>query len=395
MANMSDFDAIRPYNDSEVRPVVDRLLGDPEFLDSITKFKLPNFGRYLAPLLRPLVKGRLRKELAAVNAVHDFQALIESYLKNMLETTVDTLTISGLEHLDKTRAHVFVSNHRDIAMDPAFVNWTLYQNEFTTLRIAIGDNLLTKPFASELMRLNKCFIVNRSAKAPREKLKAAKLLSGYIHHSVANDNENVWIAQREGRAKDGIDVTNPAIISMLMLNKGKKRSVQEYLGELEIVPVSISYEYDPCDFAKAREMVKKDVDGEYQKGQHEDVQSIAKGIVGYKGNVHVAFGRPMGVGLDSNDSITELLDSQIRENYVLHPTNCFAYEMLEKTSPRVKVGSEGKLFSELSLDSEREKFKQHIESCKGKYRETCLKGYANPVYQKLATSEVNDSTSET
>ena len=140
----------------------------------------------------------------------------------------------------RDRPYLFISNHRDIAMDPAFVNWVLYQNGFKTLRIAIGDNLLTKPFASDLMRLNKCFIVNRSATSPREKLKAAKKLSAYMHHSLTQDKSNLWIAQREGRAKDSLDITNPAIISMLALNKPKQEAFGDYIASLNIVPVSIS-----------------------------------------------------------------------------------------------------------------------------------------------------------
>lgn len=380
---MSEFDAIRPYEDSEVRSVIDRLIGDHEFLDSIIKFKLPSFGPYVAPLIRWVVRRRLSKKVAHVQSVLDFQTLIESYMKNMLDKTVDTLSITGLENLDKTRAHLFISNHRDIAMDPAFVNWTLYQNGFTTLRIAIGDNLLTKPFASDLMRLNKSFIVNRSAKAPREKFKAAKLLSKYVHHSVVEDNENVWIAQREGRAKDGIDQTNPAIVSMLLLNKNKQQSVQDYVEELQIVPVSISYEYDPCDESKAREIYKKETCGEYTKGEHEDVKSIAQGIVGRKGRVHLTFGKPLGEHITDADSISAELDSQIVENYVLHKTNCLAYELLESVSPKVSVGEKGILFTEMNVDEERKKFLVHVESCKPSYRETFLKSYANPVYRKL------------
>ncbi len=381
---MSEFDAIRPYNDDEVREVLDRLVNDRELLDSVTKFKLPAVGRYIAPLVRPLVKGRLKKEVAHVHAVHDLQNMLECYVSNMLNSTVDNLSISGLEHLNRERAYLFVSNHRDIAMDPAFVNWTLFKNGFSTLRIAIGDNLLTKPFASDLMRLNKSFIVNRSAKAPREKLKAAKLLSQYIHHSIVNDKENVWIAQREGRAKDGDDVTNPAIVSMLMLNKGKQKSFEDYLHEMPIVPVSISYEYDPCDFAKAREIVTKETEGEYQKGQHEDVQSIAKGIVGYKGKVHLAFGKPLDGGLDSVDAIVQRLNHEICDNYHLQLTNCFAYELLEGASPKIRVGESSELFTELHVDDARKKFAMHMENCPQQYRETCLRAYANPVYKKLA-----------
>ncbi len=383
---MSEFDAIRPYEDNEVRSVIDRLIVDPEFVDSIIKFKLPSCGSYIAPFIRGLVKRRLSKEVENVHSVLDFQTLIESYMRNMLNKTVDKLSITGLENLDKTRAHLFISNHRDIAMDPAFVNWALYQNGFTTLRIAIGDNLLTKPFASDLMRLNKSFIVNRSATAPREKLKAAKLLSKYVYHSVAEDNENVWIAQREGRAKDGVDQTNPAIVSMLLLNKPKKESVQRYVESLQIVPVSISYEYDPCDQSKARELYQKQTSGEYTKGEHEDVKSIAKGIVGHKGKVHLTFGKPLGERVTDADSIAAELDSQIIKNYTLHRTNCLAYELLEKVSPKVPVGEAGALFTEVNVDQERKQFMEHLDSCKPNYRETFLRGYANPVYKKLSVN---------
>lgn len=384
---MCEFDAIRPYDDAEVPEVLARLLADAEFLDAITKFKLPIGGRFvtafICPLMRPFVRRRLRTEFDGVQTVRDFQAKIESYMASMLDQTVDTLSISGLEHLDRERAHLFVSNHRDIAMDPGFVNWTLFTNGFTTLRIAIGDNLLTKPFASDLMRINKSFLVNRSAKAPREKLKAAKLLSKYIRHSVVNDNENVWIAQREGRAKDGIDVTNPAIISMLMINKPKTESMSDYLKQLQIVPVSISYEYDPCDSVKAHEIYKKETLGEYTKAEHEDVQSIARGIVGFKGRVHLAFGEPILDDCENVEEIVNKLNKVICENYVLHSTNCFAYELLEKRSPLLPVGQSAQPFPEMQLDGERKKFKQHVLTCPAEYRDTLLRGYANPVYRKL------------
>lgn len=383
MSATVEFDEIRPYNDDEVVGVVNGLLNDAEFIDTIVRFKLPRLGRVLAPLLRPLVKSRLAKEAAKVKVVYDFQTRIEAYLRHVIDTTVGELTVSGLEHLARDKAHLFVSNHRDIAMDPAFVNWTLYQNGFTTLRIAIGDNLLTKPFASDLMRLNKSFIVNRSATAAREKFKAAKLLSKYIFHSVKHDNENVWIAQREGRAKDGDDKTNAAIISMLALNKDKPTAFADYIRELCIVPVSISYEYDPCGYDKARELTTKALQGEYKKQQHEDVQSIAKGITGYKGNIHLSFGEPLNKNFENSEEVTEYLDKVISQNYVLHATNCFAYEMLEKKSPRVLVGAKAEPFCDLTLDEERARFEVYVNQCPSEYRETLLKGYAKPVYKKL------------
>lgn len=380
---MSEFDDIRPYNDDEVRPCLGRLINDPEFIDALVRLRFPTVGRYLSGVLRSTVRKRLIAETANIQSVHDFQTAIEGYFGPLLDRTVDTLSVSGLDGLPRDKAALFISNHRDIAMDPAFVNWVLYHNGFTTLRIAIGDNLLTKPFASDLMRLNKSFIVNRSATAPREKLKAAKHLSRYIHHSVLVDNENVWIAQREGRAKDGLDKSNPAIISMIALSKEKTQPFADYIRDANIVPVSISYEYDPCDQAKAREVYEKAQSGTYKKQQHEDVISIAKGIAGYKGNVHLSFGSPLRGDFATAEDVTAELDKQILQNYVLHPSNCIAYEMLEKKSPKVKVGEKGLIFSEHDWTAQNQRFREQISTCNTRHLETLLRAYANPVYTRL------------
>src|SRR5690606_15531782 len=173
ISTMTNFDDIRPYRDDEVRPTLDRLVADEEFTNAVTRLKFPIMNGWLGWMLKPLVRKRLSQQLAGIQDVEGFQSVVAKYMSGMIATRVKDLTISGLEKLDKHSAYLFISNHRDIAMDPAFVNWVLYHNDCNTLRIAIGDNLLTKPFASDLMRLNKSFIVNRSAKAPREKLKAA------------------------------------------------------------------------------------------------------------------------------------------------------------------------------------------------------------------------------
>lgn len=380
---MSQFDDIRPYNDDEVRPILDKLLGDNEFLDTVARLKLAGMAGKLAPLVRSLVRKRLAREVVGINSVLDFQQRVEKYLGQVLERTINQLSYSGLDNLNQGMPHLFISNHRDIAMDPALVNWGLYHNGFTTLRIAIGDNLLTKPFASDLMRLNKSFIVRRSLTNRRDKLLAAKLLSTYIHHSVLNDKENVWIAQREGRAKDGLDSTNPALINMLAMSKDKNMSFGDYLAEARIVPVSVSYEYDPCDQAKARELYEKAKHGSYTKEQHEDVQSIARGITGYKGNAHVAFGLPLGNQYEDADQIAAEIDRQINSNYVLHPTNCIAYEMLEHRSPKVLVGADQVAFDTQDWQKERSQFREHLVSCNEKHKETLLTAYANPVYKRL------------
>ncbi len=381
---MSSFDDIRPYEDAEVAPTLARLLQDAEFLDTLSRLKLPRLPAVLRQLVRPLVRWRLSQEVKNIQTVADFQARVAYYLDKLMAKTVTHFTVSGLDQLDKTAAYCFVSNHRDIAMDPALVNWALFNAGFTTLRIAIGDNLLTKPFASDIMRLNKSFIVNRSATAPREKLKAAKHLSEYIQHSLLQDTSNIWIAQREGRAKDNLDKTNPAIISMLCLSKEKGENLGDYIARLRIVPVSISYEYDPCDQAKARELTIKAQTGSYKKGSQEDVQSIAMGLSGFKGAVHINFGQPLGNAFASVEEVAAYLDRVIVQQSILQPTNALAYELLEGHKPDCHVGYQQQSYLTLDTTALRSQFEARSQQCPAEYRALWLKHYANPVYAQLA-----------
>jgi len=380
---MSDFDDIRPYYDHEVRSTLDRILADPELVQAVTHLTFPKTENWLGWLWRPLIKTKLKRDLAPVKDVMGFQQIVEKYMSKMIDSRVKSVTVSGLDKLDKKQAYLFISNHRDIAMDPAFINWVLYHNESNTLRIAIGDNLLTKPFASDLMRLNKSFIVNRRAKAPREKLKAAKHLSAYIHHSIVNEHSSIWIAQREGRAKDGCDKTNSAVLGMIALNKPKTESLSDYIKSLHIVPVSISYELDPCDAAKARELYLQQKDGSYQKEEHEDVRSIAMGIAGQKGNIHLAFGEEMMSDYQDTDDLVKELDQQILNNYVLHATNCFAYEILFNQVPAVKYSSQQLNYDPSQLKEEKATFINRMQAIPQEYRDIALAIYANPVKNKL------------
>lgn len=379
----TEFDDIRPYHDDEVRPTLDRILADPELVDAVTRLKFPRLNRWAGGLLRPLVKRVLVQQLAGVNSVNGFQDVVEKYMARMIRSTTTALTISGLERLNPQQAYLFISNHRDIALDPAFVNWSLYHSDCNTLRIAIGDNLLTKPYVSDLMRLNKSFIVNRSAKAPREKLKAAKHLSAYIYHSIVNENSNIWIAQREGRAKDGHDKTNSAVIGMLTINRPKTQEFSDYVKQLNIVPVSISYEFDPCDAAKARELYHQRTSGSYQKEQHEDVKSIAMGIAGQKGHVHVAFGEVLHGNYMDTDEVVAEIDRQVLSNYVLHSSNCFAYEMLHGKTPKVNYTEKNIPFVPEKLAQKRQQFEARVQAVPAEYRELVLAMYANPVLSKL------------
>ncbi len=380
---MTDFDDIRPYRDDEVRPTLDRLLKDPELVDAVTRLRFPGTHKFLGWLLKPLVKFKLQQQLASIQDVDGFQHIVEKYMASMMAKRVKSLTSSGLDKLDKKTAYLFISNHRDITMDPAFVNWVLYHNQSNTLRIAIGDNLLTKPFVSDLMRLNKSFIVNRSAKAPREKLKAAKYLSSYIYHSICNEHSSIWIAQREGRAKDGCDKTNSAVLGMIALNKPKTEDLATYIRQLRIVPVSISYELDPCDAAKARELYLQRTEGSYQKEEHEDIKSIAMGIAGDKGNVHLAFGDILDGDYADTDELVAALDRQILGNYVLHATNCFAYEMLHGKVPPVNYGANNTPYDPTGLATEKAEFAQRMNAIPEGQREIALGIYANPVVSKL------------
>lgn len=384
---MNEFDDIRPYRDDEVRPTIDRLLADPELTDAVARLRFPTLNRWMGWLIKPVVRMKLAQQLAGINDVKGFQSVVAKYMDGMISKRVRSLTVSGLEKLDKQGAYLFISNHRDIAMDPAFVNWILYHNDCNTLRIAIGDNLLTKPFVADLMRLNKSFIVNRSAKAPREKLKAAKYLSSYIYHSICNEHSSIWIAQREGRAKDGCDKTNSAVLGMIALNKPKTEELAEYIRKLRIVPVSISYELDPCDAAKARELYLQRTEGSYQKEEHEDVKSIAMGIAGHKGNVHLAFGDVLNGNYADADELVAALDHQILGNYVLHATNCFAYEMLHGKVPAVNYGAGNTPYDPEKLRVEKAEFETRINHIPSEQRAIALGIYANSVVSKIANAD--------
>ncbi|WP_432455295.1 MULTISPECIES: 1-acyl-sn-glycerol-3-phosphate acyltransferase [unclassified Agarivorans] len=321
---MSEFDSIRPYQDSEVEQILKRLINDPELITTLIKFRFAKAKGVFLWLTSFILRKILKFKVRNIRSVYDFQVMVETYMAHMIKTTTSQLSSSGLDHLDLTKPHLFISNHRDIALDSAFINYILHNNGQDTVQNAIGDNLLTKPWVSDLMRLNRSFIVKRSATTKREKLENSKQLSAYIQHTLSHTSDHIWIAQREGRAKDGLDVTNSALISMLALNKPKQQSFADYINQLNIVPVSISYEFDPCDVAKANELVSQNQHGEYLKQEHEDISSISRGIVGQKGRVHVHFSETLQGEFESAKQVAQALDKAIIGNYQLMPTNWLA-----------------------------------------------------------------------
>ena len=318
------FADIRPYHDHEVQAAIGRLIADQEFIAAILHYRFPHLAGSLGWLLSPAIKFFLKRKWAKLRSIAQVQLQVAAFMERMLKTSTTAMTFSGVEHLKPGQAYLFISNHRDIAMDPALVNWCLHKHGFDTVRIAIGDNLLRKACATELMKLNKSFIVKRGAKGPREMLKNLSQLSAYIRHSL-DEQQSIWIAQKEGRAKDGNDETDPAILKMFYM-EGKKRgdSFADYMRKLNIVPVCLSYELDPCDQDKARELSHKQQHGNYQKGEFEDIDAIIKGIVGFKGRVHVAFAKPLTDIPNDADALAALIDQQIWQIYKLFPVNYLA-----------------------------------------------------------------------
>ena len=361
------FAEIRPYHDDEVPAALARLMTDEALLAAIAHFRFPSLSRWLGWLLKPLIRSALQRRWAKVRTVRDVQMEVAHFMESMIASTTEGVTYSGLEQLDSQKGYLFISNHRDIAMDPAFVNWGLYKCGLETVRIAIGDNLLRKPCATELMRLNKSFIVKRSVKGPREMMKAFNELSAYIAHSLG-DGHSIWIAQKEGRAKDGDDKTDPAILKMFyMAGKQQKRGFAEYMQSLNIVPVAISYEFDPGDEAKARELVERAQSGSYEKGEFEDIDSIVAGIVGFKGRVHVSLGKPLSGDYDSPEELAQAIDQAIHSQYRLFPSNLLAAGQADGVTTE-----------------ERQRFEARLALMPSELRETVRAMYAKPVENRAA-----------
>jgi len=381
---MDSFDDIRPYGDGEVRPVVDRLLQDEALARALAKFKHPLLFRFLPGWVAGKVQAALREETAHVQTIHDVQLVIEKYLDKLIEDTTTGLTSEGLDTLDTAQPYLFISNHRDITMDPALVNYMIYHHGLDTLQIAIGDNLLKRPFLTDLMKLNKSFIVKRSVQG-RDLLKASKQLSAYIHHCIKSDN-NVWIAQREGRAKDGIDKTETAIIKMLHMADREstlRLSLQESMNSLNIVPVSISYEYDPCDRYKAEELYTIDTTGKFEKDENSDVRSILTGIVGDKGDVHVTFGsRMVFPDAVTAEGVARELDARIISSYKLHAVNYLAMEMVKKDSLDLSTLPTLLGLSASEIGRKRREFQERLNSMPKHLQPYVLNMYANPVIRK-------------
>ncbi len=383
---MNQFDDIRPYRDSEVPDVLARLIADPEFIDLLLSRRAPLLMRFMPwimkPIARPLLRRHLRHLTRHVETVVDFQDHIKVGLQNVLDKTTDGYSFGGLDQLDPDKSYLFISNHRDIALDPAMVNLALHTVDQETVRIAIGDNLLSKPFASDLMRVNRSFIVKRSVEGRREKLEALKNLSAYIRFSVAEDNASCWIAQAEGRAKDGFDRTDTALLKMLTLSKSKQQAFGEAIGQLQLMPVSLSYEYDPCIIEKSRELYAAEQGETYLKAEFEDLDSIQKGLLGYKGRVQVNFGDPIGSHFETPEDLAQEIDRQIYALYQIFPTNIIAWQTQAERDNAV-VEQLKQQWPEEDWIAAEAKFNEHLQTVPAEHRLLVIDAYAKPVENQL------------
>ncbi len=375
---MGEFDAIRPYNDAEVSAVLARLLSDKEFLSILTRFRFPRLAGALGWALQPVIARKLRRQFIGINSVATLQDKVEYYVDHTIERATDGVTYTGVEQFKSGSAYLFLANHRDIVMDPAFVNYAVYHAGLPTPRIAIGDNLLQKPFVSDLMRLNKSFIVHRSIIGRREKMAAYQLLSAYINHSIRNDCQSIWIAQAEGRAKDGDDRTESAILKMFHMSR-KEEPFAEVIRSLNLTPVSISYEYDPCDHAKARELYIRATTGSYAKAPGEDDVSIALGITGYKGRVHVNFAPPITELFEDTKALAIEMDRQILGGYRLFPVHYLAYAQWADAEPTLEVPLARDVFPAPELAKAQEEWQRRLDECPVEHRPYLVLQYAMPV----------------
>ena len=379
--DIHQFDAIRPFEPSELPEVFDRLLQNEQFL------------QVLAYLYPGVPKEAIGMKMHQCRTNLDFQkAFCYDFLKNLLAKASLGIT-ADFHNIDVKKRHTFVSNHRDIVLDSALLHVELIDaGSDTTTEIAIGDNLLKLPWVKDIVRLNKSFIVERSLPM-RQMLMASKRLSDYMHFVIAEKNDNVWIAQREGRAKNSDDRTQEAILKMMTM--GGEGTIAERLKALHIVPLAISYEFDPCDWLKAREMqLRRDV-ADWKKGPMDDVISMQTGIMGYKGHIHYHCAPCIDQWIDSLPTdmsktdfyaaVAQHIDHEIWRGYRLYPSNYVALDLLRGNNDMASHYTEAdRTAFEKYLEGQLAKINDLPNADTAFLRERMLEMYANPAINQLS-----------
>lgn len=379
----AEFDEIRPYSPEELPTIYEELITDTAFRNMIAQI-MPN-----VPL--EMLAAQMRE--CATNL--DFQkAFCYPFLWNIVKKHGNGMTMDCQALKDRTKAHTFITNHRDIILDSAFLSILLIDNGLNTVEIAIGDNLLIYPWIKKLVRINKSFIVQR-ALSMRQILESSARMSRYMHFAINEKHENIWIAQREGRAKDSDDRTQDSVLKMMAM--GGKGSIIDKLKSLNITPISISYEYDPCDYLKAKEFQQKRDDPSFKKSREDDLSNMNIGLFGYKGHIHFQVTECINSKLDEFNpsmpkvelftTVSKLIDKQIHSNYKLYPGNYIAYDQLKGENS----------FNNKYTIEEKETFETYINKQLDKIdlpnkdndflREKILIMYANPLINYIKATE--------
>lgn len=387
MATLSDFDDIRPYSDGELHQALDDLLSDRQF-----RHLLKGFVPFL-PM--PVLCGLLRMSFVGLKTTFGFQKrFMAPLVAYVLKKYSEGCTFENHKSNTYDRRYIFVSNHRDIVLDSAILDYKLIKDGSpASCEIAIGDNLLIYPWIRCLVRLNKSFVVRRSL-TPREMLKSSKHMSEYIHYAINEKRENVWLAQREGRAKDSDDRTQESVLKMLAL--GHEGTPAEALKDVNIVPLTISYEYDPCDYLKAKEFQLKRDNKAYKKSRQDDLENMRVGIKGYKGRIFYRTAPCINTWLDE---LTDLqgqeffqetarrMDRAIHANYEIFPNNYIAHDMLsgdEAFADRYSAEEKAKFESYLKAQLENIDIENKDDAF---LMERMLTMYANPLRNHLKATE--------
>jgi 1-acyl-sn-glycerol-3-phosphate acyltransferase len=334
-----NYEDIRPYNDDEYHQIITELFEIEPLMATIDN--------YLTEISLPQIK----EMMLGYGTIQEFQSkMVCEFINRIIQRSVNNFSYDGLTNLNKEESYLLLSNHRDIVLDSALINYCLNDKQYDTSEIAIGDNLLSKDWIKKLVRVNKSFIVKRNL--PKEEmLPSSQNLSAYIAHTLKEKKQSVWIAQREGRAKDGFDKTNPGLLKMFGM--AAEGNLLDHLISLNITPVSLAYELDPCDVFKVPELLKKAAGETYVKAKGEDEKNMLFGIQGNKGNVHIQFGSPINDKIKGFADIknrnqllkgvAEVIDKEIYQNYHLWNSNYVAYDLLNSSSKYVnKYDENGK-----------------------------------------------------
>ena len=376
---MDPFKNIRPYTDAEVAGVLQSLVNNPSVLKALIGFQFPGI-LSKAPFVKFFVKQKLISQIKTIHTIDDYQMIFKDLMEKVVKESIASFEVNGLEKLNKNENYLYISNHRDISLDAALLALHLHKSGFRTFNIAVGNNLMEESWASDLFRLNKSFIIQRSGGTKKEIYSGLSLASHFIYQSIFRDNTSVWIAQKQGRAKDGVDATDPAMLKMIHLTERKLQSEASYFNSLKVVSVSISYEYDPNDKLKAKELDFSQSNSEYVKEKDEDLKSIANGIIGIKGNVSINLSEPMKFAeADDYQMISNKITQSIISSYKLHASNYAACNLLGIDFTQDSYSSEEIAEAEKELN-------QRVKSLEIGARSKLLEQYANPVIRKIQST---------